>query len=135
MSRRRNSTAMKSMREDTSLASQAISQMWPLSAEQREMLVAAQLNLVCNPITPQIIQVMAAKNLVAMGIHNLRVLEVLRAAMSVETQSSYEASEPVDRAELAQGLIEFAASAEQRPDVVVAEQPRETLPSAWREAQ
>ena len=64
-------------REDADLLKLALSQMWPIDQEMKEEILARQLEIVKDPLVPSFVRVTAAKNVVAMGIMNLKVIDTV----------------------------------------------------------
>lgn len=77
-------------KEDVDLVQMALSQMWPVQNEVKGEILQKQLEIVRDPLVPHHVRVLAAKNIMAMGVMNLKAIDTIIKASGLQNPTGTE---------------------------------------------
>jgi len=70
--------------EDVDLVKMALEQMWPVKQECKDEILQKQLDIIRDVLVPHHVRVLAAKNIMAMGVMNLKAIDTLIKASGLQ---------------------------------------------------
>lgn len=111
----RNQVATEA-REDCQLMALALSQMWPVTATVKQEMVDNQLEILRHPLVPAAVKTLAARNLLACGVANLKAIQLMIDAGAQNTPRGEGDVLPATDEEVGTGLLALTNAAE-RVDV------------------
>ncbi len=84
---------VREAKEDVDLLKMALDQMWPVEGSKKRDIVDRQLDIIRDPLIPAVVRTLAAKNIISMGVCNLKAIELMvKAGLASSTPEEARAS-------------------------------------------